>query len=130
MKNKLLLLGVLGISFVALVWCQKSDWGWTVWQADDNEWFAVAEWYCEDEWWEIEMWEDGDGYRPVCFYEENESYCYLEDLYEGLCNKWGITNRTSVVVSVLLSKGKINDLLTFNPHQPRCPTLGGITQKD
>jgi len=57
---------------------------------EGGERFSVAEWYCEDEWWELEMWEEGGDYQPVCYFEEDESYCYFEDIYDGLCHKWDL----------------------------------------
>ena len=84
MKNKLLF-GLLILPCIVLLWCDNYNWELIV---DDDEWFAVAEWYCEEEWWEVEMWEEWNEYQPVCFYEEDESYCYLEDLYGKLCRKW------------------------------------------
>ena len=84
MKNKLLF-GLFILPCIVLLWCDNYNWELIV---DDDEWFAVAEWYCEEEWWEVEMWEEWNEYQPVCFYEEDESYCYLEDLYGKLCRKW------------------------------------------
>ena len=88
--KKSLLIWLFLVWIFTLVWCQKSDDDSINMDVDDNGRFAVAEWYCVDEWWELEMWEDGDGYRPVCFYEDDESYCYFEDLYDWLCHKWDL----------------------------------------
>ena len=84
--KKYLLIWLLFLWGVTLVWCSEPE-DVNVLDADDNEWFVVAEWYCEDEWWEIEIWEEWDGQQPVCFYEDG-SYCYIEDLYDGLCSRW------------------------------------------
>lgn len=84
MKSKLLF-GLLSVFSLALIWCSEPAWNDKV---DDEDWFNIAEWYCENEWWKIEMWEELNGYQPVCFYADDESYCYLEYLYNGLCSKW------------------------------------------
>jgi len=84
MKNKLLF-GFLAILTLSLIWCSEPAWDNKV---GDEDWISVAEWYCENEWWEVEMWEELNGYQPVCIYTDNESYCYLEYLYNWLCSKW------------------------------------------
>lgn len=87
--KKLFLIWLLSLWSVTLTWCADiMDWPGMEREPDDNEWFAVAERYCEDEWWEIEMWEEWWENQSVCFYGEDESYCYLEDLYDGVCSKW------------------------------------------
>ena len=88
--RKTLLFWLLLVWSFALVWCQKSDWDDMVWQVDGNEWFAVAEWYCEDEWWKLEVWEEWGDYQAVCYFEEDESYCYFDDLYDWSCHKWDL----------------------------------------
>jgi len=55
-----------------------------------GERFTVAEWYCADEWWELEMWEEWGDYQPICYFGEDESYCYFEDMYDWLCHKWNL----------------------------------------
>ena len=84
MKNKLIF-GLLAILCLALIWCSEPAWNNEV---GDEDWLSVAEWYCENEWWEVEMWEELNGYQPVCIYADDESYCYLEYLYNWLCSKW------------------------------------------
>lgn len=84
MKN--LLFWLLLLWSIALMWCNESN--NEKYTLDSKEWFNVVKWYCEDEWWRIEDWKKWEGYQSVCFYEEDESYCFLEDLYNGLCNKW------------------------------------------
>ena len=87
--KKIFLIWVLFLWCMALVWCVDiKDWPWMENEVSNNEWFVVAEWYCEEEWWEVEMWEEWWENQPVCFYGEDGSYCYLEDLYEGECGKW------------------------------------------
>ena len=89
--KKLLFLWLLCLWSLSLIWCTDiKDWPGMEREPDDNEWFAVAEWYCEDEWWQIEMWEEWWENQPVCFYEEDGSFCYLEELYDGICSKWEI----------------------------------------
>lgn len=84
MESKLLF-SLLSILCLALIWCSEPVWNEKI---EDEDWFSVAEGYCENEWWEVEMWENWDGYQPVCFYVDDESYCYLEYLYYGVCTKW------------------------------------------
>ncbi len=84
MKNRLIF-GLLAALSLALIWCSEPAWNNEV---GDQDWLSVAEWYCENEWWEVEMWEELNWYQPVCIYADDESYCYLEYLYNWLCSRW------------------------------------------
>jgi len=91
MKN-LFLIWILFLWSIILSWCNDiKDWPGMERNIDGGgEWFSVAEWYCADEWWKLEMWEEGGDYQPVCYFDEDESFCYFEDMYDGLCHKWDL----------------------------------------
>jgi len=88
--KKSLLIWLLFLWSISLTWCFNiKDWPGMERNLDGGgEWFSIAEWYCADEWGELQAWEEGNDYQYVCFYADDESYCYLEDLYDGLCSRW------------------------------------------
>ena len=90
--KKSLLFWLLFLWGITLTWCiDIMDWPWMVNEPEaGGEWFSVAEWYCADEWWKLEIWEEWDESQAICFFEDDESYCYFEDLYDGLCHKWDL----------------------------------------
>lgn len=88
MKNKVLLFILCSISWITLMGCTNTP--TNKWNNNEEHWFNIAEWYCKDAWWELETLEEWDGYIPICYYKEDNSFCYYEDLYDKTCKKWDI----------------------------------------
>ena len=92
MKKSLLTITAL-LSILFLAWCNDiMDWDGMERNIEDiPEWggerISIVTDKCNEEWWEVqtryEWWEE----QEVCFYDD-ESFCYLEDLWSDLCKKW------------------------------------------
>ena len=90
--KKLFLIWILFLRSIILSWCNDiKDWPGMERNVDEGgERFSVAEWYCADEWWKLEIWGEWGEEQPVCYFEEDKSFCYFEDMYDGLCHKWDL----------------------------------------
>ena len=86
--KKLTLLFVFAFIVVTLAWCKKTNLPW-VEILDYDKWVGAAVMYCENEWWEVQDWYEWWDEQKVCSYDD-ESYCYLRDLYDEKCSKWEI----------------------------------------
>jgi len=85
MKNKAYLIVIIALSGILLCWCQNKEWNDN--NTEENHRFNIAEWYCKDEWWVMDIQEEWDELVPICYYEDTDSYCYYDDLYDWYCNK-------------------------------------------
>lgn len=80
MKSKLLAV-LLAVLCVVAVWCNKK------WNIEEWNWFFVGQDMCENAWWSVQQWQEWWEYQDFCLYDDG-SYCYLESLYNGSCDKW------------------------------------------
>ena len=82
--KKLITFFVLFWLVVLITWCNKHNILWDQ-ILDYDKRVGAARMYCEKSWWIVKYWDDE--HEHICFYDD-DSYCYLRDLYDEKCGKW------------------------------------------
>ena len=63
------------------------------WECDifEFEWDTPPSVTCEENWWEPQVRQEWWEEQEVCWFKDDESFCYLNDFADWTCKKWDMT---------------------------------------
>ena len=79
--------------FFADEWCTLENiekWG-CEYLDNEYEWDMPPSVYCEENWWEPQVWQEWGEESEVCWFKDDETFCYLNDFADWSCKQWDMT---------------------------------------